>query len=42
MSQDTKSLEALGELKTAPPPDSAHKYVQKLDTLGRAYATGKR
>jgi len=43
MSQETKSLDALGELKVAAPPaDIAPQYVQKLDQLGRAYATGKR
>jgi small subunit ribosomal protein S9 len=43
MSQETKSLDALGELKVAAPPaDTAPQYVQKLDQLGRAYATGKR
>ena len=43
MSQETKSLEDLGELKAAAPPvGTAPQYVQKLDQLGRAYATGKR
>ncbi|MGZ5913782.1 MAG: 30S ribosomal protein S9 [Hyphomicrobium sp.] len=44
MAQETKSLDALGELKTAAPPtaDAAPQHVQKLDSLGRAYATGKR
>ncbi len=43
MAQETKSLEALGELKAAVPPvDTAPQHVQKLDQLGRAYATGKR
>jgi small subunit ribosomal protein S9 len=43
MSQETKSLEDLGELKAAAPPAvAAPQYVQKLDQLGRAYATGKR
>jgi small subunit ribosomal protein S9 len=43
MAQETKSLDALGELKgAAPPPAAAPQYVQKLDQLGRAYATGKR
>src|SRR5271169_2581976 len=43
MAQDTKSLEDLGELKAAAPPaNAAPQYVQKLDQLGRAYATGKR
>ena len=43
MAQETKSLDALGELKgAAPPADAAPQHVQKLDQLGRAYATGKR
>jgi small subunit ribosomal protein S9 len=44
MAQETKSLDALGELKSvAPPPvDATPQHVQKLDSLGRAYATGKR
>jgi small subunit ribosomal protein S9 len=42
MAQETKSLDALGELKGAVPPAEAPRHVQKLDTLGRAYATGKR
>ena len=43
MAQETKSLDALGELKAAvPAADAAPQYVQKLDQLGRAYATGKR
>jgi small subunit ribosomal protein S9 len=43
MAQETKSLEDLGELKAAAPPaNAAPQYVQKLDQLGRAYATGKR
>ena len=43
MAQETKSLEDLGELKAAAPPaNAAPQYVQKLDSLGRAYATGKR
>jgi small subunit ribosomal protein S9 len=41
MAQETRSLEGLGELKTAVPA-GAPEYVQKLDKLGRAYATGKR
>jgi small subunit ribosomal protein S9 len=41
MAQETKSLEDLGEIK-APPPAEAPQHVQKLDNLGRAYATGKR
>jgi small subunit ribosomal protein S9 len=43
MAQETKSLEDLGEIKTAaPPPEAAPVHEQKLDSLGRAYATGKR
>ncbi len=43
MAQETKSLDALGELKAAAPPTvAAPQHVQKLDQLGRAYATGKR
>jgi small subunit ribosomal protein S9 len=42
MAQETKSLEDLGEIKTTPPADAAPEHVQKLDKLGRAYATGKR
>jgi small subunit ribosomal protein S9 len=41
MTQETRSLEGLGELKTAAPA-GAPEHVQKLDKLGRAYATGKR
>ena len=41
MAQETRSLEGLGELKTVAPA-SAPEHVQKLDKLGRAYATGKR
>ncbi len=41
MSQDTKTLSDLGELKGATPA-GAPAYVQKLDAHGRAYATGKR
>jgi small subunit ribosomal protein S9 len=41
MAQETKSLEDLGEIKGAPPAE-APQHVQKLDSLGRAYATGKR
>jgi small subunit ribosomal protein S9 len=41
MAQETKSLEDLGGLKGAAPA-GAPAYVQKLDSLGRAYATGKR
>ncbi len=43
MAQETKSLDALGELKAATPTvQAAAQHVQKLDQLGRAYATGKR
>ena len=41
MAQETRSLEGLDKLKTAAPA-GAPEYVQKLDKLGRAYATGKR
>ena len=41
MAQETKSLEDLGGLKSAA-PTGAPVHVQKLDSLGRAYATGKR
>ncbi len=41
MAQETKSLEDLGEIK-APPTAEAPVHEQKLDSLGRAYATGKR
>jgi len=41
MAQETKSLEDLGEIKGSV-ADSAPVHVQKLDSLGRAYATGKR
>jgi small subunit ribosomal protein S9 len=40
MAQEAKSLDDLGALKSATP--DAPVYVQKLDSLGRAYATGKR
>jgi small subunit ribosomal protein S9 len=42
MAQETKSLEALDQLKGAPSADGAPQHVQKIDSLGRAYATGKR
>jgi small subunit ribosomal protein S9 len=37
-------LSSLQDLKgaVAPPPETAQRYVQKLDGQGRAYATGKR
>jgi small subunit ribosomal protein S9 len=41
MAQETKSLEDLGEMKGAAVAE-APVHVQKLDQLGRAYATGKR
>jgi small subunit ribosomal protein S9 len=41
MAQETKSLEDLGQIKGAAPA-MAPEHVQKLDKLGRAYATGKR
>lgn len=41
MVQDVKTLDALGDLKGAAPAE-APVYVQKLDSAGRAYATGKR
>lgn len=40
MTQETKSLDDLGALKEAVQEAPVH--VQKLDSLGRAYATGKR
>jgi small subunit ribosomal protein S9 len=40
MAQEAKSLDDLGALKGA--TAEAPVYVQKLDSLGRAYATGKR
>ena len=38
MAQETKSLDALGELKSAAPPpaDAAPQHVQKLDMLSAA------
>jgi small subunit ribosomal protein S9 len=42
MAQETKSLEDLEQLKGATPTAAAPEHVQKLDGLGRAYATGKR
>jgi len=43
MVQETKSLGDLGDLKgQAKAADAAPVHVQKLDKLGRAYATGKR
>jgi small subunit ribosomal protein S9 len=49
MATETKSLSDLGGMKTAAGetlsaavPNAAPVYVQKLDKLGRSYATGKR
>ncbi len=43
MATETKTLADLGDVKTAPPvQEAAPVRVQKLDKLGRAYATGKR
>ena len=44
MANETKSLEDLGAMKGLAPAaaSSAPVHVQKLDKLGRAYATGKR
>ena len=42
MAQETKSLEDLGNIKGAGATAAAPQHVQKLDSLGRAYATGKR
>jgi small subunit ribosomal protein S9 len=43
MAQETKTLDDLGSLKGAAPATAdAPVHVQKLDKLGRAYATGKR
>ena len=44
MATETRTLEDLGTLKgsTASEPQAAPVHVQKLDKLGRAYATGKR
>ena len=42
MAQETKSLGDLEQIKGAPAPAAAPEHVQKLDSLGRAYATGKR
>lgn len=42
MSDETKSLEELGELQAASAQQDAPVYEQKLDKHGRAYATGKR
>ena len=42
MAQESKSLEDLGTIKGAGATATAPQHVQKLDSLGRAYATGKR
>ncbi|HXF55174.1 MAG TPA: 30S ribosomal protein S9 [Hyphomicrobiaceae bacterium] len=42
MANETKSLEDLSALKDARSEPTAPARVQKLDALGRAYATGKR
>jgi small subunit ribosomal protein S9 len=42
MAQESKSLEDLGTIKGAGATAAAPQHVQKLDSLGRAYATGKR
>ncbi len=41
MATEAKTLSDLGAIKTAAPAE-APVHVQKLDKLGRAYATGKR
>jgi small subunit ribosomal protein S9 len=41
MAETLSSLADLKEAAAAPAPEAPH-YVQKLDKLGRAYATGKR
>jgi small subunit ribosomal protein S9 len=41
MAETIQSLDQLAALKPAAAPE-APKYIQKLDKLGRAYATGKR
>ena len=40
MAEETKTLEDLGAISSAPAEQPVH--VQKLDAHGRAYATGKR
>ena len=42
MSEETKTLEDLGEISNTPAADEQPVHVQKLDAHGRAYATGKR
>ncbi|KUO68380.1 MAG: 30S ribosomal protein S9 [Alphaproteobacteria bacterium BRH_c36] len=43
MAEETKTLEDLGTISSAPPAAAEQPvHVQKIDSLGRAYATGKR
>jgi small subunit ribosomal protein S9 len=42
MAAETRTLEDLGAIKGGASADGAPVHVQKLDKLGRAYATGKR
>jgi len=42
MAQETKSLGDLEQIKGAVATGASPEHVQKLDSLGRAYATGKR
>ncbi|MBU1212159.1 MAG: 30S ribosomal protein S9 [Alphaproteobacteria bacterium] len=43
MAEETKTLEDLGAISSAPPSAAEQPvHVQKIDSLGRAYATGKR
>jgi small subunit ribosomal protein S9 len=42
MAETINSLEDLGTAAAAPAANAAPVHVQKLDSLGRAYATGKR
>ena len=42
MAETMQSLDQLSALKPAVAPETAPKYVQKLDKQGRSYATGKR
>lgn len=42
MSDEIRTLEDLGQATGVEAPSDAPVHVQKLDTLGRAYATGKR
>jgi small subunit ribosomal protein S9 len=41
MAETMQSLDQLAALRPAPAPETP-RYIQKLDTYGRAYATGKR